>query len=147
MGRPLSDQRAKSTSFMLKLLLNHITLPGRRSPCTMSLWCSPHTALHTCMRPQPHSFNTNVFTHSLMEEINQSGASWQVREVQPHCPALPCHTAESSVCSSRPYSSVATDSSMTKTKKHTSWSRPGGNGEKMHVRWCQSTDATTRKEV
>lgn len=31
-GMPLSDQRAKSTSFMLKLLLNHMTLAGRRSP-------------------------------------------------------------------------------------------------------------------
>ncbi len=36
-GMPLSDQRAKSTSFMLKLLLNHMTLAGRRSPWTISL--------------------------------------------------------------------------------------------------------------
>ena len=61
-GRPLSDQPAKSTSFMLKLLLNHITFAGRRSPCTMSLWCSPHNALHTC-RSQPHTaFHHTAFT-------------------------------------------------------------------------------------
>lgn len=90
-GRPLSDQRAKSTSFMLKLLLNHITFAGRRSPCTMSLWCSPHNALHTCRLP--HHITTHRLQHTALMQLVKS--TWQARnqivgwfKVQLHKPAL-----------------------------------------------------------